>query len=1169
MDRKRMPERGNSNVRLALVGIVSALGLLLPLPAQAAPQLSPMVARAALPSDRLHFGLANSPGTDFNWLVASGVPWHYRYQYLAGGVNTGGVAGDPCGANAGWQTWNSPAGQFVTDYITASVAQRAIPVFTYYEIVQSNPSPGTESAELTKISTLCTMQAYWADVTVLMQKVGASGAQVVVHVEPDFWGFMEQQNADPTMIPAVVASSGNADLAGLPNTVAGMGLAFLKLRDKYAPNALLGIHASSWASNVDIATDQRSTIDPAAEADKVIAFINKAGLVGNPSGITPWDVIFNDVADHDAAWYGAASNPHWWDRNNVLFPNFTRWLAFMNRMHTDTGLPLIEWQVPVGNQYFDTMNNTDGHYQDNRAEYFIAHPAQLTAAGIVAVLFGKANAGQTNYWDEKADGITNPAPVTSWQCNQCNNHTSTVADDDGGFLRMAVGAYYRTFPGTSCNMFPSDSVFNTDISSLPVNTQSATWMSNMAQNANLHPDMGTVAQQYGMPVNVAQPPTTSVTPTFLYNSDSDHPTEGYPIDQSTLIEGGPGAPTTSDRHALVINKNLCKLYELFNLQNFTNGQTPSAGSGATWDLSSNAMRTDGFTSADAAGLPITPLLLRPDEIQAGLIAHAIRFTAHCTSTYIWPASHQAGSCSTAFPPMGARFRLRSSYDISSFSPTTQTVLRAFQHYGLVLADNGSDWFFGGTTDDWWGTTAGSQVISELKTIPAAQFDAIDESAIQVATGSYAASSTTSTCGSPTLSAAPPSTATSGSTVTFTASVSGCPHPVYQFWTLAPGSTTWTIGQPYSSTATFSWNTAGLVAGSYRYTVWVRDASSTGSSCNNLGCFDSYFPATAYTLTTTTCASVTESAAPPSPSAPGTTVTFTAGAPGCANPLYQFWTLAPGSTTWTISRPYSTTATFNWNTTGLAGGSYRYTVWVRNSTSAGTSCNNLGCFDAYFPATAYTLTTSACTSVSESAAPPSTATAGTSVTFTGSASGCPSPLYQFWVLAPGSTTWMIGQAYSPTATFNWNTTGKAAGTYRYTVWVRNSSSTGTSCNNLGCFDTYFAATTYTLTSTPCSSVTESAAPVSTAAAGTTVVFTASASGCANPQYQFWILAPGSTTWTIAQAYSPTATFTWNTTGKPAGAYRYTVWVRDASSAGTNSNNLGTFDTYFPATSYTLS
>ncbi len=426
------------------------VGLLVPLPAVAAPQVAIAAGSVPLPTDRLHFGLANSPGAGLNWMVSSGVPWRYRYQYLSGGVNTAGGSTNPCAANAGWQTWNSPAGQFATDYINTSAAHSYIPVFTYYEIVQSNPSPGVESAELTKISTVCTMQAYWADFTVLMQKIGASGAQVVVHVEPDFWGFMEQTNPDPTAIPAVVASSGNSDLAGLPNTVAGMGLAFLKLRDQYAPNALLGIHASSWASGVDIATDQRTTIDPNAEADAVASFLDKAGIAGNPGGITPWDLVFNDVADHDAGWYGALSNPHWWDRNNIVFPNFSRWLSFMSRLHTDTALPLVEWQVPVGNQYFDTMNNTNGHYQDNRAEYFIAHPAQLTAAGIVAVLFGAGNAGQTSYMDAIGDGVTNPAPVSSWQCNLCNNHTSTVADDDGGFLRVAVGAYYAGGPVHPC-----------------------------------------------------------------------------------------------------------------------------------------------------------------------------------------------------------------------------------------------------------------------------------------------------------------------------------------------------------------------------------------------------------------------------------------------------------------------------------------------------------------------------------------------------------------------------------------------------------------------------------------------------------------------------------------------------------------------------------------------
>jgi hypothetical protein len=235
-------------------------------------------------------------------------------------------------------------------------------------------------------------------------------------------------------------------------------------------------------------------------------------------------------------------------------------------------------------------------------------------------------------------------------------------------LAWAPPAAAAPLPGTACSLFPADNILNTDISGLPVHLESARWKGNMTQHANLHPDFGTVGQQYGIPFNVAPPPGSGLAPAFVYDAETDHPAEGYPINQGTLIEGGPGAPSGSDRHALVVNKNSCKLYELFNLQNFLDGQRPSAGSGAVWDLRSNVMRTDGWTSADAAGLPILPLLLRPGEIQAGSINHAIRFTTHCTHSYIWPGSHDAGLCASDFPPMGARFRLRSSFDISSFSP---------------------------------------------------------------------------------------------------------------------------------------------------------------------------------------------------------------------------------------------------------------------------------------------------------------------------------------------------------------------------------------------------------------------------------------------------------------------------------------------------------------------
>ena len=147
-----------------------------------------------------------------------------------------------------------------------------------------------------------------------------------------------------------------------------------------------------------------------------------------------------------------------------------------------------------------------------------------------------------------------------------------------------------------------------------------------------------------------------------------------------------------------------------------------------------------------------------------------------------------------------------------------------------------------------------------------------------------------------------------------------------------------------------------------------------------------------------------------------------------------------------------------------------------------------------------------------------------------------------------------QAYSSSATFTWNTT-PPAGTYRYSVWVRDASSTAG-------YDTYFPGTAYTLTTTPCTSASASATPASPQTAGTTVTITASASGCSNPRYEFWVQTPGSSTWTVVLAYSSSATFNWNTTGLPAGNYRYSVWVRDASSGAA-------YDAYFPGTAYTLS
>lgn len=414
-----------------------------------------------------------------------------------------------------------------------------------------------------------------------------------------------------------------------------------------------------------------------------------------------------------------------------------------------------------------------------------------------------------------------------------------------------------------------------------------------------------------------------------------------------------------------------------------------------------------------------------------------------------------------------------------------------------------------------------------------------------------------------VTSSPASTAKVGAPVTFTAAAVGCPVPTYQFWMLVPGATSWAMAQAYSSSATFSWTTTGKAAGTYGVSVWARDAGSAGTSSNSSGTWDTY-NSSQYTLTgsATPCTGLSVTSSPSGTASVGTPVTLTAAASGCPNPSYQFWILAPGATSWTVAQAYSTRAALSWTTTGKVAGTYGLSVWARDSSSAGTSSNSSGAWDAY-NSSQYALTGGGtpCASVNLTSSPSGTASVGTPVTFTAAASGCPNPTYQFWILAPGATSWASAQAYSTTATFSWTTAGKLAGTYHLSVWVRDASSAGTSGNSSGTWDAY-NSTLYSLTGsvTPCGAVGVASSPSGAASAGTTVTFTASASGCPKPSYQFWILAPGATSWTLVQAYSTNATFTWITTGKAAGTYQVSVWVRDASSAGSSGNSSGSWDAY---------
>jgi hypothetical protein len=289
--------------------------------------------------------------------------------------------------------------------------------------------------------------------------------------------------------------------------------------------------------------------------------------------------------------------------------------------------------------------------------------------------------------------------------------------------RMAV----RSAPvaGTSCHVFPADNYWNTDIRSLPVDARGAAWLSHMSTDRQLHPDFGPSygdGPNYGIPVTVVGRRHHRVHVRFDYADESDR--VRYPLGRDTKIEGGRGSD--GDKHAIVVRKGRCKLYETWNTR-VRNGRW-RAGSGATWSLGSNRLRPDGWTSADAAGLPILPGLLRWNEVKAGRVAHAIRFTTDVTSRHhLWPARHDAGSTdSWAYPPMGARFRLRAAFDTTGYSALARTVLTAMKDYGLVLADNGSPWFFTGERNAHWPPA----LVEELKRIPASAFEAVDTSSLR-------------------------------------------------------------------------------------------------------------------------------------------------------------------------------------------------------------------------------------------------------------------------------------------------------------------------------------------------------------------------------------------------------------------------------------------------------
>ncbi len=309
--------------------------------------------------------------------------------------------------------------------------------------------------------------------------------------------------------------------------------------------------------------------------------------------------------------------------------------------------------------------------------------------------------------------------------------TATPKGTDSLYLPMIVK------PGTpppqiaGCDIFPDDHIWNTPIDDLPVHANSANYINTIGASQGLHADFGSGVWPLGSTSPIGIPyidvpgsqPLVPITFVWWPDESDDGP---YPIPSNAPIEGGPDGD--GDRHVIVLDRGSCTLYEMYNAFPQGNGSWEAAN-GAVYDLNAYDLRPDGWTSADAAGLPILPGLVRYDEVASGEIRHAIRFTAPQTqASHIWPARHDASNLTGGnYPPMGLRLRLRADFNISTYPPEIQVILQAFKTYGLILADNGSAWYISGVPDERWN----NDMLHEMDDITGADFEVVDVSSLMI------------------------------------------------------------------------------------------------------------------------------------------------------------------------------------------------------------------------------------------------------------------------------------------------------------------------------------------------------------------------------------------------------------------------------------------------------
>lgn len=305
--------------------------------------------------------------------------------------------------------------------------------------------------------------------------------------------------------------------------------------------------------------------------------------------------------------------------------------------------------------------------------------------------------------------------TSSSSTSTSSSSTSTSSTASTTTTTGASGPWAQNGPLGSCRVFPADNAWNQDVSALPVHANSANYIASIGSTTTLHADFGG-AGEYGIPY-ITVPGTQPLT-SITFDAYGDESDPGpYPIPLDAPIEGG----GVGDAHVLAVDRDNCKLYELYAASPGQSGWT--AASGAVFDLTSNALRPEGWTSADAAGLPIFPGLVRYDEVKSGRIDHALRFTvSRSQAAYLHPATHFASSSTDPNrPPMGLRVRLRADFDLSPYEGDALVILTAMKTYGMIVADNGSSWYVTGAADPRWD----DDDLNQLKTVPGSAFEVVD------------------------------------------------------------------------------------------------------------------------------------------------------------------------------------------------------------------------------------------------------------------------------------------------------------------------------------------------------------------------------------------------------------------------------------------------------------